>query len=125
MKTMKTMTDARTFNTGTYGVEGIPLIDIDGVEHLGLPTGEMAKVEQAIALAALEDGCRDPEALRFARKAMGYTRASLAAAMDVALATVEACEDGREAAAPEMIGRLVDLLTERDRGGFVARRVTV
>ncbi len=122
---MKTMTDARTFNTGTYGVEGLPLIDIDGVEHLGLPIGELAKVEQAIALAALEDGCRDPEALRFARKAMGYTRAAFAAELEMANVTVESCEEGRWLIAPEMVGRLVGLLAQRDRGGFVARRVTV
>lgn len=119
---MKTMTDARTFNTGTYGVEGIPLIDLDGMEHLGLPMGELAKVEQAIALAALEDGCRDPEALRFARKSLGLTVMGLDEMVCVAVREAIAVNEDPSGA---MSTVLRGLLLQRDRGGFVARRVTV
>lgn len=122
---MKTMTDARTFSTGTYGVEGIPLIDIDGVECLGYSLLEMAKVEEAIALAALEDGCRDPEALRFARKAMGYTFTALADECLCLPSEVMAWEAGEFIAPQQHAENLIGLLTQRDRGGFVARRVTV
>ena len=122
---MKTMTDARTFSTGTYGVEGIPLVDHDGVECLGYSLLEMAKVEEAIALAALEDGCRDPEALRFARKAMGYTIEALADDCMCYPSDVRAWESGTIAIHPQNADDLIGLLTQRDRGGFVARRVTV
>lgn len=122
---MKTMTDARTFSTGTYGVEGIPLVDHDGVECLGYSLLEMAKVEEAIALAALEDGCRDPEALRFARKALGYTRDEFATALSLPMFAVAEWERGDRVVDDVTASEIVTLLTQRDRGGFVARRVTV
>lgn len=119
-ETAMTGTLARDFGGVTYAVTGLPTAD--GGEVL-YSLQDMARAERAIALAALTDGRRDPAALRFARKSMGYTRAGFAASMDVALFTVEVCEDGREAVAPEMVGRIIGLLTQSDRGGFVAQRV--
>lgn len=121
----KTTMHAVTFGGVTYGVEGIPIVDIDGVEHLGISTSVLAKVEEAIALAALTDGCRDPEALRFARKAIGHSVGQTAYGFAIDPSNVRAWESGATPIDPAHVADFVAMLYQRDRGGFVARRVTV
>lgn len=122
---VKTTTHAWTFGGVTYGVEGIPVTEKGGLACLGVSTLELAKAEVAIMLAALTDGCRDPEALRFARRCTAYDQTGWAMVVDASQLDVDAWERGRAQAPEACVARIIDLLTQRDRGGFVARRVTV
>jgi len=120
-----TTTHAVTFGDATYGVEGLPVVELDGVEHLGVGTSVLAKVEEAIALAALEDGCYRGDVARYARKVLGFTIAGLATHCGVEEWAIRDNETLAGLSRAWPLAEVLTLLRAADRGGFVARRVTV
>lgn len=86
---------------------------------------DLARGKRAAAMAVLLDGIVTPSVMRFARKALGHTRAGFARALSSAilLDDVEAWERGIRRIDPRSVARAIDLLRISDRGGLVAERV--
>lgn len=120
---MEAGSHAMTFGRVTWIVRGMPTVDVEG-EGPCISMLDLGRAERAIVLAALADGCREPDLLRFARQALGLPVERLADECMCYPSEVRAWESGEVPIPAQHVRDLVGLLAERDPGGFVAQLVT-